>query len=506
MMPYPKRLIEVDLPIKRISVHARREKSIRHGHISTLHIWWARRPLAACRAVLCASLWPDPADADCPKEFIEFAQKEMIKWSDNYHLQLLSKESLEHFIKVNHDKKLVNNNTILRQLLLDFIADFANWDNSFQSEFLSTSRALTQFSHIALGGVEGTNPLVADPFAGGGSIPLEAARIGCEAFASDINEIPVFINKLMLEELTKANDKTIELYKYWADTLNTRVKNKIDILYSDKKEKIFSFYWARKIICEAPNCGKTIPMIGNPHLSIKEGVNACISVEYKANSKEPYFKLVCKDDKSVRSYSKGGAALCICKFITPVESVRKQLTKQHGGSDNSILMAVGYLDANNKKYFRVANESDLKRVKKSQEYYFNIEGKNYAGTNISIIPSEKLWGKAKMNVGLYGIDTWNKAFLKRQLILLTTYQSELKEIKLNEEKKIPTIIYHLLILTINKLVDYSTTLCRWVHKGEFIAATIGGEKKLPLMWDFPESVCYNEGPGSFGNMTEAKVS
>ena len=68
-MDYPKRLIEVDLPIKRISAHARREKSIRHGHISTLHIWWARRPLAACRAVICAALWPDPADENCPQAF-----------------------------------------------------------------------------------------------------------------------------------------------------------------------------------------------------------------------------------------------------------------------------------------------------------------------------------------------------------------------------------------------------------------------------------------------------
>lgn len=74
-MPYPKPLIEVDLPIKRISAHARREKSIRHGHISTLHIWWARRPLAACRAVICAALWPDPADEKCPVAFRSAAEK-----------------------------------------------------------------------------------------------------------------------------------------------------------------------------------------------------------------------------------------------------------------------------------------------------------------------------------------------------------------------------------------------------------------------------------------------
>src|ERR1700739_1974906 len=71
----PKRLIEVDLPIFRISAHARREKSIRHGHISTLHIWWARRPLAACRAVICAALWPDPADELCPPKFREEAAR-----------------------------------------------------------------------------------------------------------------------------------------------------------------------------------------------------------------------------------------------------------------------------------------------------------------------------------------------------------------------------------------------------------------------------------------------
>ena len=79
--PYPKRLIEVDLPIKRISAHARREKSIRHGHISTLHIWWARRPLAACRAVICAALWPDPADEHCPAAFLKAAEKIMLDFA-----------------------------------------------------------------------------------------------------------------------------------------------------------------------------------------------------------------------------------------------------------------------------------------------------------------------------------------------------------------------------------------------------------------------------------------
>src|SRR5947209_3353745 len=77
----PRRLIEVDLPIKRISAHARREKSIRHGHISTLHIWWARRPLAACRAVICAALWPDPADEHCPQSFRDAATTHLVAFA-----------------------------------------------------------------------------------------------------------------------------------------------------------------------------------------------------------------------------------------------------------------------------------------------------------------------------------------------------------------------------------------------------------------------------------------
>src|SRR5271167_2032748 len=94
---YPKRLIEVDLPIKRISAHARREKSIRHGHISTLHIWWARRPLAACRAVICAALWPDPADKLCPAAFRKQARELMLQWTTHERQNLLSDESRSRF-------------------------------------------------------------------------------------------------------------------------------------------------------------------------------------------------------------------------------------------------------------------------------------------------------------------------------------------------------------------------------------------------------------------------
>src|SRR5438132_10162677 len=159
-MAYPKRLIEVDLPIKRISAHARREKSIRHGHISTLHIWWARRPLAACRAVICAALWPDPADPLCPERFRAAARDHMGKWAANdSYTRLLGAESFKRFTALGRDPERLDDNVELRAALLDFIADFANWDNSTRQEYLETSRALTQVAHEALGGAAGTGPL-----------------------------------------------------------------------------------------------------------------------------------------------------------------------------------------------------------------------------------------------------------------------------------------------------------------------------------------------------------
>jgi putative DNA methylase len=149
MTAYPKRLIEVDLPIKRISAHARREKSIRHGHISTLHIWWARRPLAACRAVICASLWPDPADPICPQSFRDAASQLIAAFAEKVFKTAslhgtVSPESFgqwEGIVKANeqgfafdtHDSAHLNK---LRFALLDFIADFAKWDNAGVSAYL----------------------------------------------------------------------------------------------------------------------------------------------------------------------------------------------------------------------------------------------------------------------------------------------------------------------------------------------------------------------------------
>jgi adenine-specific DNA methylase len=149
-------LIEVDLRIKEISKQARREKSIRHGHISTLHIWWARRPLASCRAILCAGLWLDPADDLAPPEYRTAAANIMAEFRDRIGGEV-----------VNYSDPVK-----LRNALVDFIAEYSNWDNCANEVFNNTARKLTEASHSVQESLNAQRPLVLDPFAGGGAIPL----------------------------------------------------------------------------------------------------------------------------------------------------------------------------------------------------------------------------------------------------------------------------------------------------------------------------------------------
>ncbi len=174
-----KRLAEVDFPIAVVSKHSARDKSIRHGHPSTLHLWWARRPLAACRAMLLGLLLPDPCDPHCPVDF-----------------KLQARVLLPRVVGGVGPKDID-----LRQALLKFIGDFSNWDLSSDRTFLEVGRSLVKAAHPE------ETPLVVDPFAGGGSIPLEALRLGCEAFASDLNPVACLILKVMLENIPRHGPK-----------------------------------------------------------------------------------------------------------------------------------------------------------------------------------------------------------------------------------------------------------------------------------------------------------
>ncbi|MER3466095.1 MAG: DNA methyltransferase, partial [Armatimonadota bacterium] len=230
-----KRLAEVDFPIAEVSKHAAREKSIRHGHPSTLHLWWARRPLASCRAVLLALLWPDPCDPLCPEPFKAKARE----------------------ILPQVQGKVGPTDEDLRKALLKFIADFANWDLSAHRTYLEVARALVQAAHPE------EPPLVVDPFAGGGSIPLEALRLGCEAFASDLNPVACLILKVMLEDIPRHGPELADELRRVGAEIKRQAEKELADLYprdSDGATPI-AYLWARTVRCESPNCGAEIPLV-----------------------------------------------------------------------------------------------------------------------------------------------------------------------------------------------------------------------------------------------------
>ena len=230
-----KRLAEVDFPIAAVSRHAVREKSIRQGNPSTLHAWWARRPLASSRAMLLALLLPDPCDPCCPAGF---------------------KETARHVLSTVGGGRGEADADIRRDLL-KFIADFANWDNSTGPVWLDAGRALVRAAH------GGEPPLVVDPFAGGGSIPLEALRLGCDAFASDLNPVACFILKVMLQEIPRHGPELAAELRAAGAEIKRRAECELADLYPADPDGAtpIAYLWARTVRCEAPGCGAEIPLM-----------------------------------------------------------------------------------------------------------------------------------------------------------------------------------------------------------------------------------------------------
>ena len=380
---YCKRLIEVDLPIARISAHARREKSIRHGHISTLHIWWARRPLAACRAVICAALWPDPADPLCPPVFrakaIEalraFAARVFPPKMTQEEKQLketASRESLARWEAIaagtpSLDAIQSAEMPILRMALLDFIADFANWDNSTVPAYLETARALTQAAHEALGGAPGTRPLVVDPFAGGGSIPLEALRVGADALASDLNPVAVLLNKVVLEYIPKYGQRLADGVRKWGQLIKEQAEKELSGFYPNDPDGAtpIAYLWARTVLSEAPSesgLPVEVPLLRSMWLtkhpkrktalrwvrdasgSVKTQETTVAYADGKTRRvRRPVLEIFSPERDSVvepGTVQRGTPTCPVTHFATPLSRVKEQFKQRHGGTVDARLIAV----------------------------------------------------------------------------------------------------------------------------------------------------------------------
>ena len=527
---YPKRLIEVDLPIKRISAHARREKSIRHGHISTLHIWWARRPLAACRAVICASLWPDPVDPLCPQSFRDKASKII---SDFARATVASKElggscDPETWIKWQAlaktgglDSKNEGHWNILRFALLDFIADFANWDNSTVKEYLVTSRSLTQAAYEALGGEAGTRPLVVDPFAGGGSIPLEALRVGADAFASDLNPIPVLLNKVVLEYIPKYGQRLADEVRKWGEWMKHEAATKLADFYPKGEDGAtpMAYLWARTIQCEGPGCGAEVPLIRSLWLAKKGNRSIVLQLRPTPAERLVEFKIVTKKpggwvDESDPTATvvpsnldgtvKRGSVTCpCCGYTTPVTRVREQLKARHGGADDARLMCVvSSKEGEQGRFYRLPTDNDFRAIDKVKaELSRNVKSNS---EQLSRVPDEEISLNEirRISVPLYGMTRWGDLFSSRQALALSTLTDLVLSIgaelrKNSTDPQFSAAVQTCLALAVSRQSDYTTSLCSWHTTGEKVNHTFG-RQAIPMFWDFTEVFPLSQKSGDFG--------
>lgn len=516
VIKYPKRLIEVDLPIKRISAHARREKSIRHGHICTLHIWWARRPLAACRAVICASLWPDPADELCPDEFRKTARELMTKWAKD-HLKLMSEESSKRFIAISKDDSKLDDNIELRKALLDFIADFANWDNSTVPEYLKTSRALTQAAHEALGGERGSRPLVVDPFAGGGSIPLEALRVGADAFASDLNSVAVLLNKVVLEYIPKYGQRLADEISKWGEWIKKEAEKELATFYPKSPDGAIpiAYLWARTIKCEGPGCGADVPLMRSLWLAKKHKNGVALKMNPNLKEKNVDFEIIeQKNDNWVMANAnniavskpsfegtvKRGAATCpCCGYTTANNSVKKQLLNRKGGTADAKLIAIRQNDPkSNSRGYRLPNTGDTQAIQMANEFA-SMKLHNRLNS-LSITPDEPTpTNKSHRAVGsvfIYGMTKWSDLFTPRQLISITTFIRLINgihsKLSSDKDKDFAEAVQTCLALALDRLVDFNSSLCVLnIIGGRGVVHTFG-RQALPMVWDFMETNPFNK--------------
>jgi putative DNA methylase len=506
---YPKRLIEVDLPIKRISEHARREKSIRHGHISTLHIWWARRPLAACRAVICAALWLDPADPLCPEGFREVARAQMRQWAAG-HLRLMSNESYNRFVEIKKKPELASDNEILRRALLDFIADFANWDNSTKKEYLNISRILTQAAHEAVGGMPGTRPLVIDPFAGGGSIPLEALRVGADAFASDLNPIPVLLNKVMLEYMPKYGEQLADDVRKGGAWLKEQAEKELANIYPLDPDGAtpIAYLWARTIRCEGPGCGAEIPLMRSLWLAKRGNRSVVLKLVPNHENKQIQFEIVNSKEARGGTIRKGSATCPVCEFTIPNDRVRAQLAERHGGAADARLIAVvtTYPDRQGRHY-RLPNHRDIEAIQKAKAILEGIVA-NYQGP-LSFIPNELISterpspnARGLSAVSRIGMRRFSDLFAPRQLLWLAYVADKLNQISAEQHPSISA----LLALALGRQADQHTSVVTWLASIEAVSHTFT-RQAIQIAWDYVEPNPFSNSGGNWDGAIEwvAKV-
>ncbi len=499
--PIRKKLIEVSIPLEDINAESAREKSIRHGHPSTLHLWWARRPLAAARAVLFAQLVDDPSSN------LDLTEEQ----------QKAERERLHGIIRRLVKWENVNDETLLRE--------------AHEEILKSTGR---------------NPPAILDPFAGGGTIPLEAQRLGLEAHASDLNPVAVLINKAMIEippkfagsppvfpgaaetqlgAWSRATGLAEDVRRYGA-WLRGQAKERIGHVYPDEvvvdagtgratAASVIAWIWARTVTCPNPACGIEMPLVRSWWLGKKKGKEAYVVAQIVDDEASPVGRRIKfsigHDPSKAPTKGKdgtvaGGVATCVaCGSATPPTYLRSEAQAVGLGAQ---LMAV-------------VTEGDRRRIYSApdarHEQASVVERPSRTPDQLVPTPTHDV-----DRLPMYGMPRWSDAFTNRQLLALTTFSDLVIEARnrVMEDALAAGLpagarladggtgayayadaVSTYLGMAVSRLADYGGTISTWMPdpKNEGIRNTFA-RQAIPMTWDFAEVNPFSDSSGNLGFM------
>jgi putative DNA methylase len=576
-----KKLIEVAMPIKEISAESVTDVRIQHGHISSLHTWWARRPLPVCRAVVLASLVPDPLDPLCPKAFKDavemllgkannpgdpYATYADIPWTSIYDpMEDNLRNRLQMFIgKFTQDMQLHLLHQRPKPDASKQLSNFSliKWDNKNNEEIIGKARKLIWVAHNAASGKSATEllkefeahyraiknaeqelyalpdrhleseqvktceatlkqaidafldrmPKVFDPFAGGGAIPLEAARLGCKSYGNDINPVAHIIQKGTLEfpqrfgkPIIYSKVEFIRIYgqEEWnslpnhnlifksGEKIGVKLENRLsfDVEYYAKKlllftdnevgnyypmatglDKPIAYYWARIAKCSNPSCKAEVPILRQFYLCNKKEKPVYLSPLINNFKIEFIIKHgICSN----HGWSTRGNLKCpCCGSITDVKKLKEQSVKS-GLPER--LLAVIEVDKNGKNY-RLPTQEEIDIVNKiqtTQRPFEKMQRNSAGGDTFS-----------------WGISEWGQMFTKRQLYTMTSLVKNIEKVQelvTDFEPEYKKAILTYLAILIDRGSTRLTSFGVWNPQFEKIQP-IFSRQAIPMVFDFPESV------------------
>ncbi|MGH7391485.1 MAG: DUF1156 domain-containing protein [Candidatus Rokuibacteriota bacterium] len=521
VLTHRKKLIEVALPLEAINKAAAREKSIRHGHPSTLHLWWARRPLAAARAVIFAQMVDDPSS-----------------WPDLFPTEKAQQKERQRLFRIVEDLVLWENTT--NETVLQAARDeiWASWRRAC-AENADHPRAKELFDRKKL-------PAFHDPFAGGGALPLEAQRLGLESYASDLNPVAVLINKAMIEIPPKfagkppvnpeaRKDKSLfarewkgaqglaEDVRHYGQWMRDEAEKRIGKLYPKvevtaemakgrpdlkpyvgKSLTVIAWLWARTVKSPNPAFAQVdVPLASTFMLSTKAGKEAYVEPVIEDGGYRFVVRIGKPKDggeaKNGTKLSRGANFRCLMSG-TPIAA---DYIKAQGkaGRIGARLMAIVAGGDRGRVYLAPTPEDERAAHKAKPEWKPDVEFFQQA---------------LGFRVGNYGMTKWSDLFTDRQLAALTTFSDLVCEAREDIRRDalaagLPDDVTPLrdggtgasayadavgmyLGMSISKMADAQSSLCRWKTTMDQSIATFG-RQALPMVWDYSEANVFGEMAG-----------